>query len=104
MQWGLFYLPTELPDTPEGGANLYRTVIDQVRFAEEIGFSSVWLAEHHFHRFGGMFPSTPMLGAAIAQHTRTIRIGPCSDSASLSQSASRCGGLRDPRLAKQRSL
>ena len=32
MQWGLFYLPTELPDTPEGGANLYRTVIDQVRF------------------------------------------------------------------------
>ncbi len=76
MQWGLFYLPTELPDTPEGGANLYRTVIDQVRFAEEIGFSSVWLAEHHFHRFGGMFPSTPMLGAAIAQHTRTIRIGP----------------------------
>ncbi len=76
MQWGLFYLPTVLPDTPTEGANLYRTVIDQVRFAEELGFSSVWLAEHHFHRFGGMFPSTPMLGAAIAQHTKTIHIGP----------------------------
>ncbi len=76
MQWGLFYLPTELPDAPVEGADLYRTVIDQVRFAEEIGFGSVWLAEHHFHKFGGMFPSTPMLGAAVAQHTKTIRIGP----------------------------
>ncbi len=76
MHWGLFYLPTSLPTTPAEGAVLYRTVIDQVRFGEEIGFSSVWLAEHHFQKFGGMFPSTPMIGAAIAQVTKTIRIGP----------------------------
>ncbi len=75
MRWGLFYLPTSLPDTPQQGADRYRTIIEQVRYAEEIGFDSAWLAEHHFQAFGGMFPSTPLIGAAIAQRTKTIRIG-----------------------------
>lgn len=76
MRWGLFFLPTSLPETPAQGAKLYRRVIDQVRYAEELGFHSVWLAEHHFQAFGGMFPSTPILGSAIAQNTKKIRIGP----------------------------
>ncbi len=75
MRWGLFYLPTSLPDTPQEGADRFRTIIEQVRYAEQIGFNSVWLAEHHFQAFGGMFPSTPLIGAAIAQHTETIRVG-----------------------------
>lgn len=75
MRWGLFYLPTSLPETPDDGARRYRTLIDQVCYAEGLGFESVWLAEHHFQAFGGMFASTPMLAAAIAQRTRTMRIG-----------------------------
>ena len=74
MQWGLFYLPTSLPSTPVEGARLYRTIIEQARYAEALGFHSVWLAEHHFQTFGGMFPSTPLIGTAIAQHTTKIRI------------------------------
>jgi alkanesulfonate monooxygenase SsuD/methylene tetrahydromethanopterin reductase-like flavin-dependent oxidoreductase (luciferase family) len=35
----------------------------------------VWLAEHHFHSFGGLFSATPVIGAAIAQRTTRIRIG-----------------------------
>jgi natural product biosynthesis luciferase-like monooxygenase protein len=75
MRYGLFYLPSSLPPTRADGAERFRTVVDQVSFGEEIGFDSVWLAEHHFHSFAGVFSSPPVIGAAIAQRTTRIRIG-----------------------------
>ena len=75
MRYGLFYLPSSLPPTRADGAERFRTVVDQVSFGEEIGFDSVWLAEHHFHSFAGFFSSPPVIGAAIAQRTIRIRIG-----------------------------
>ncbi len=75
MRYGLFYLPSSLPATPKDGAERLRTVVEQVAYAETIGFQSVWLAEHHFHSFGGLFSATPIIGSAIAQRTSKIRIG-----------------------------
>ena len=75
MRYGLFYLPSSLPATRPEGAQRFRTVVEQVGFAEEIGFDSVWLAEHHFHPFAGIFSAPPVIGAAIAQRTHTMRIG-----------------------------
>jgi natural product biosynthesis luciferase-like monooxygenase protein len=43
--------------------------------AEALGFHSVWFAEHHFHHYGGHIPSVPVLGAAVAQRTKNLRIG-----------------------------
>ena len=43
--------------------------------AEECGFHSVWFAEHHFYNYGGHIPSVPVLGTAVAQRTKRIRIG-----------------------------
>jgi natural product biosynthesis luciferase-like monooxygenase protein len=75
MRYGLFYLPSSLPATRAEGAERFRTVVDQVSFGEQIGFDSVWLAEHHFHSFAGLFSSPPVIGAAIAQRTTQMRIG-----------------------------
>jgi natural product biosynthesis luciferase-like monooxygenase protein len=50
-------------------------IVEQVAFGEQLGFESVWLAEHHFHSFAGIFSSPPVLGAAIAQRTIKMRIG-----------------------------
>jgi natural product biosynthesis luciferase-like monooxygenase protein len=75
MRYGLFYLPSSLPSTRAEGAERFRTIIDQIVFGEEIGFESVWLAEHHFHAFAGMFSAPTVIGAAIAQRTEKIRIG-----------------------------
>jgi natural product biosynthesis luciferase-like monooxygenase protein len=75
MRYGLFYLPSSLPATPGDGAERLRIVVEQTAYAEQLGFDSVWLAEHHFHRFGGLFSATPVIGAAIAQATTRIRIG-----------------------------
>ena len=75
MRYGLFYLPSSLPATRTEGAERFRTVVEQVGFGEEIGFESVWLAEHHFHPFAGIFSAPPVIGAAIAQRTHKMRIG-----------------------------
>ncbi|MDH3443089.1 MAG: LLM class flavin-dependent oxidoreductase, partial [Deltaproteobacteria bacterium] len=50
-------------------------MVEQAAYVEELGFDSVWLAEHHFHSFGGIVSGPPVLGAAIAQRTTKIRIG-----------------------------
>ena len=75
MRYGLFYLPSSLPATGADGAERLRAVVEQTAYGEQLGFHSVWLAEHHFHRFGGLFSATPVIGAAIAQRTTTMRIG-----------------------------
>jgi natural product biosynthesis luciferase-like monooxygenase protein len=75
MRYGLFYLPSSVPATRAEGAERFRTIVEQVAFAEQLGFDSVWLAEHHFHSFAGIFSSPAVIGAAIAQKTITMRIG-----------------------------
>src|SRR5262245_46139072 len=75
MRYGLFYLPSSLPSTRGEGSERLRAVVEQAGYAEQLGFDSIWLAEHHFHSFGGLFSATPVIGAAIAQRTSKIRIG-----------------------------
>lgn len=75
MRYGLFYLPSSLPLTRAEGAARFRTIVDQIAYGEEIGFDSVWLAEHHFHAFAGIFSAPTVIGAAIAERTKSMRIG-----------------------------
>lgn len=42
--------------------------------AERAGFDAVWLAEHHFIRYGGC-PSPPVMAAAILTATTRLRVG-----------------------------
>ncbi|MFJ9622178.1 MupA/Atu3671 family FMN-dependent luciferase-like monooxygenase [Streptomyces sp. NPDC101181] len=56
--------------TPEA----YDTVFATARFADERGFSSVWLPERHFDSFGGIFPNPSVLAAALARETERVRI------------------------------
>jgi alkanesulfonate monooxygenase SsuD/methylene tetrahydromethanopterin reductase-like flavin-dependent oxidoreductase (luciferase family) len=53
---------------------LYRENLDQVAWAEELGFESVWLSEHHVTEDGYLPSPFPML-AALAERTRTMRLG-----------------------------
>ena len=52
-----------------------RAVVEQTAYGEQLGFNSIWLAEHHFHSFGGIFSAPPVIGSAIAQRTNKIRVG-----------------------------
>ena len=65
----------------EGQADLrtlYRRLIAQFVAAEELGFDSGWIAQHHFEdgRSGAGAGASPFrLLAAVAEHTSRIRLG-----------------------------
>ncbi|OCC08035.1 MupA/Atu3671 family FMN-dependent luciferase-like monooxygenase [Streptomyces sp. PTY087I2] len=59
----------------EGGTPAaYDALFETVRFADEHGFSSVWLPERHFDSFGGLFPNPAVLASAVARETEHVRI------------------------------
>jgi probable F420-dependent oxidoreductase len=53
---------------------LYRETLDQAAYAEELGFSSIWLSEHHFSEEGYLPSLMAMLGA-LAERTSRARLG-----------------------------
>ena len=53
---------------------LYAQNLEQIAWAESLGFGSVWLTEHHFVE-DGYTPSPLVIAAAIGQRTSTMRIG-----------------------------
>ncbi len=75
MQFGIFYLPSLTDGGRANAATRFHSIVEQAAYAEQLGFDSIWLAEHHFHSFGGFLLSPPVIGAAISQRTSKIRIG-----------------------------
>lgn len=55
-------------------SELYRKHVDLCVDAEEMGYDTIWLTEHHFVE-DGYSPSMIPLAAAIAARTKRIRIG-----------------------------
>ena len=53
---------------------LYRETLDQAAHAEQLGFSSIWLSEHHFSEEGYLPSLTAVLGA-LAMRTSRARLG-----------------------------
>jgi len=53
---------------------LYREQLDQIVLAEELGYDTIWLTEHHFDD-DGWSPSLLPLAAGIATRTHRLRIG-----------------------------
>lgn len=65
-------IPNE-PFEPEKGAQLYRTYIDQMAYAEECGFDWIGCNEHHFSPYGLM--SNPnLIGSVLATRTQRVRL------------------------------
>ena len=76
MEFGLFYeICVPRPWDIARQAQVMREVIEQVRYAEEMGFKYVWLTEHHFlEEFSHCSAPEVMLGA-FSQVTTTMRLG-----------------------------
>lgn len=75
MRFGIYSLPTYFPQVDGSVQDFYSRVIELFAQAEEAGFHSGWVNEHHFHPFGGMIPQPQVLLAAIASRTSRIRLG-----------------------------
>lgn len=75
MQFGVFSVMDFHPDRQGSIARFYGEVIELAVAAEQYGYDSVWVAEHHFANYG-VCPAPSVLLAAIAQKTERIRVGP----------------------------
>jgi alkanesulfonate monooxygenase SsuD/methylene tetrahydromethanopterin reductase-like flavin-dependent oxidoreductase (luciferase family) len=58
---------------PARGKDLYDRYLDTMAFAEGCGFDWVGCNEHHFSPYG-LMANCNLIGAALAQRTRTIRL------------------------------
>ena len=72
MKWGTFSL-SQVPDLSRVPEN-FETDFEQFKLAEELGFDTIWIAEHLFSSYG-VVTSTQVLAAALAKATTTIKIG-----------------------------
>jgi alkanesulfonate monooxygenase SsuD/methylene tetrahydromethanopterin reductase-like flavin-dependent oxidoreductase (luciferase family) len=71
MKFGLFH-SVQLPD-PSKQQQYYQDALAQVLWAEQLGYESVWLTEHHFTPHGIISASLAVL-AYLAGLTHTIRL------------------------------
>jgi probable F420-dependent oxidoreductase len=74
MQFGLIYDFRNPARWQRPIAELYAEQLEQIAYAEQLGFDSVWITEHHFIE-DGYTPSVLPIAAAIAARTSRIRIG-----------------------------
>ena len=72
MKFGLFY-HVQWPQT-KTQQQVFAELIREVQYAEELGFHSLWMAEHHFTRYGAA-PSPLTVATYLAAKTSRIRLG-----------------------------
>ncbi|MEJ2205342.1 MAG: LLM class flavin-dependent oxidoreductase, partial [Gemmatimonadota bacterium] len=72
MKFGIFLLGDKPPGLMD--KQVFDNLLEEARWAEELGFDNVWLAEHHFSPYG-LIASLPVAASAIAAVTERIRIG-----------------------------
>ena len=71
MRFGLFY---EWPNPQASDwSRLFEESIEQIQYAEELGYDFVLVAEHHFSNYG-MSPAPLLQALAIAERTRRVQI------------------------------
>ena len=76
MKFGLLYeIEVPRPWTENSVANCFWEALEQVKAAEQAGFSHVFVVEHHFLDQFSVSSAPEVWLAAVAQHTTTIRIG-----------------------------
>ena len=74
LKFGLWYSLRNPSEWQRPDSEIYKETLDQIAWAETIGYDDVWLTEHHFCD-DGHAPSILALAAAVAVRTKKIRIG-----------------------------
>lgn len=103
INFGLWYDFRNPPPSTLSFEALYRGSLDQMVWAEDLGFNSVWLTEHHFCD-DGYAPSPLVIAAAIGERTKRMRIGtnlmllPLADPLRLAEDAATLAILTEGRF------
>src|SRR6516162_5449348 len=80
MRIGLFYqIQVPKPWTPSSEAQRIYEALEQIPYAEQQGFESVWFSEHHFRPVWSHNSAPDLTLAAVSQRTNSIRLGRTAD-------------------------
>jgi len=74
MKIGIFCIFDHWPQV-NTVAQYFQQFLDIVERADDLGFDSAWISEHHFTRYGGILPRPQVLLGAMAARTKRIRLG-----------------------------
>jgi alkanesulfonate monooxygenase SsuD/methylene tetrahydromethanopterin reductase-like flavin-dependent oxidoreductase (luciferase family) len=73
---GLFYqIQVPKPWTPSSESQRIYEALEQIPYAQQQGFESVWFSEHHFRPVWSHNSAPDLTLAAVSQRTSTIRLG-----------------------------
>ena len=76
MKFGLFYeISVPRPWGRDTEKVVYDRCLEQVKLADELGFSSVWAVEHHFLEEYSHCPAPELFLTACAMVTKKMRVG-----------------------------
>jgi probable F420-dependent oxidoreductase len=75
VKFGLMWPLRNPPGSGRALADIYADSLEEIVAAEQLGFHSAWLTEHHFCEDEYLPAVMPAL-AAVAARTTTIRLGP----------------------------
>jgi alkanesulfonate monooxygenase SsuD/methylene tetrahydromethanopterin reductase-like flavin-dependent oxidoreductase (luciferase family) len=74
MKFGMFVIGDFHAQANKTLGDYYEQILEQVSWAEDLGYECFWFGEHHFDFFG-VIPSPPVLMSAAAKQTKKIRLG-----------------------------
>ena len=74
MKLSLFSVHDHHPDLPRTQKEFYDETLAQCVLADQLGFNTFFVAEHHFHEYG-IVPNPALFLVAAAQQTKQIRLG-----------------------------
>src|SRR5215468_9381849 len=76
MKFGLFYqIQVPKPWNADSEFRRIHEALDQICYAEEMGFDSVWFSEHHFRPVWSHNSAPDLTLAAVSQRTTRLRLG-----------------------------
>lgn len=75
MKLSIFSVPDHHPAAPRTLPELYADMLRQAELADELGYDTYFVAEHHFHEYGGV-PNPAVLLSSMAQRTKRLRLAP----------------------------
>jgi len=73
-RFGLIYDFRNPPQWRKPWAQFYDEILDEIVYAEQLGYDHIWITEHHFID-DGYTPSVLPIAAAVARLTTRVRIG-----------------------------
>jgi iturin family lipopeptide synthetase A len=71
MSFSLYYFGNYQSEFEQDKYNL---LFKGAKFADEHGFTALWIPERHFHAFGGFSPNPSLIAAALAVVTQNIQL------------------------------